>query len=148
MATKALKHVVLVVEGDPIDARRAIATITEATPGACVVTVATLQGARAALTAGLRPAWVLVDADLPDGPGLDLVRWLREQRDPALILMPAVVTARLGPGTSEDSERLLAQRAKASGLVVKPDADTHHDRALLDMARLWGDWRQSSGDRR
>jgi DNA-binding response OmpR family regulator len=76
-----------------------------------VTTSGTLAGAREALK-GLEPAVLLLDVNLPDGSGFDLLSELRREQ----VWTPAVfLTAR-----SEEADRLLGFAVGGDDYVVKP----------------------------
>lgn len=78
--------------------------------GFSVTTVGTLAAARQALRRRL-PALLVLDLGLPDGDGLDLCRWVRQQGDlPVLVL-----TCR-----DEEIDRVLGLEQGADDYVVKP----------------------------
>ncbi len=62
------------------------------------------------LLAGSRPGVLLVDLMLPDGNGLDLVRWARDQRPP----VPVVIMTGLG-----DEEHVVQGLEEGADLYIK-----------------------------
>ncbi len=69
-----------------------------------------VQTARDALD-GLDPTVVLVDVNLPDGKGFEIVEWLRDRENPPVIVMTS-------DGEAEDLEEL-ALRSGARAFVEK-----------------------------
>ncbi len=98
--------------------------------GYAVSVAQTAEAFRARVGTGREDAY-LVDVRLPDGSGIDLLRWLRSEDDPAPVIMIS------GHGTIADAVE--ATRAGAFDFLEKPLA---RERVLLavknalDQARL------------
>lgn len=107
--TKASQPAVLIVEDDP-----AMAFLYQEYLGGEGIGVATAGSIAAArrLIPDVAPAAVVVDVQLPDGSGLDLLGWIREQ---GLDLPAVAVTAHGSVRTAVD-----AMRAGAKDFLVKP----------------------------
>jgi DNA-binding response OmpR family regulator len=127
----------LVVEDDPVAARMACGAVDKA--GCFALPVTTVAGARAAVR-----EWpvdgALVDLALPDGAGMDFVRFLREDAEGRE--MPILIcTADSGRETVTE-----AIRAGASDFAVKPfDLRELSDRLRRLVASLpsrWDRWDQ------
>ncbi|MDX2104006.1 MAG: sigma-54 dependent transcriptional regulator [Alphaproteobacteria bacterium] len=107
--TKASQPAVLIVEDDP-----AMAFLYQeylSGEGIGVATAGSIAAARR-LIPDMAPAAVVVDVQLPDGSGLDLLGWIREQ---GLDLPAVAVTAHGSVRTAVD-----AMRAGAKDFLVKP----------------------------
>ena len=92
-----------------------------------VVDIAQTAGAfRARVGVGRKDAY-LVDVRLPDGNGIDLLRWLRSEDDPAPVIMIS------GHGTIADAVE--ATRAGAFDFLEKPLV---RDRVLLAVKNALG----------
>lgn len=115
----------LLLVDDHVSAREPLAELLNRQPGMIAVGQAsTLAEARALLAAGVDVDVALVDLDLPDGHGADLVRDLRRCAPGALVL---VLTA-----SRDRREHGRAVAAGASGVVHKSVSL----RALVESIRL------------
>ncbi|HZF97416.1 MAG TPA: response regulator [Pseudoxanthomonas sp.] len=139
-----MKPTLLLVEDDPISGRF-LAAALEALP-ATVEVARSLADAIAA--AGPHDLWLL-DANLPDGSGVDLLARLRERhpRVPALahtaddspLLTSRLLASGFGAVLVKPLTAVVLQRAvrEALGLDSAPDPGTGRDR--LDETPLWDD---------
>jgi CheY-like chemotaxis protein len=71
------------------------------------------------------PGLVLLDLRLPQVPGLDVLRWIREQ--PGLVQVPVIVIS----SSDQDSDVETAYRLGADAYIVKPASPAE----LLDIVR-------------
>jgi len=92
-------------------------------PGAEVVGACGDSATAFRMSVELRPDFVLMDVDLPDGSGIALTRRMREAHPEVKVL---VLTGRLEPNLVTE-----AKEAGASGFLVKTNASTE----LLDAVR-------------
>lgn len=84
-------------------------------PGARIIAADSLRSARQALAeAGFEPGLVLVDVGLPDGSGVELVRWLADHRPEALAVVVTIY--------DDDLHLFDAIAAGAQGYVLKSEA--------------------------
>lgn len=102
----------LLLVDDHVSAREPLAELLNRQPGMMVVGQAsTLGEARALLAAGIGVDVALIDLDLPDGHGADLVRDLRRCAPGALVL---VLTA-----SRDRREHAMAVAAGVAGVIHK-----------------------------
>lgn len=107
MIQDQLPHRILIVDDHPA-VRTGLATALEGAGLSCCGFAASKAEALAQL-AHLNPDGAIVDLNLPDGNGLDLIRWARKSsQDIALVML-----------TMSDNDLLAAMTAGASGYVNK-----------------------------
>lgn len=117
---------VLIVDDDDAVLQRLARVVGQVLPGANCVCAGTLSAAREQVC---RQAFsmVLLDVNLPDGSGLELLPWLRTQAPQA----EAVVVSSLG----DDATVLQAIRAGAVGYLLKNGSDAEMELSLASLQR-------------
>ncbi|MDB5326302.1 MAG: sigma-54-dependent Fis family transcriptional regulator [Phycisphaerales bacterium] len=107
---KVLAHQVLIVEDDPA-IRAGLKLLLLRHGRAEVLTAATLAEARQCLTTAA-PSHAIIDLNLPDGLGTDLLREMRTQGLPTRVML---LTASADPSLPERAKQLGAE-----GVLRKP----------------------------
>jgi two-component system LytT family response regulator len=114
---------VLIVDDEP-PARRRVAELLAAEPGAEVVGVAASGAEAVAAIRALRPDVVFLDVRMPDGTGLDVVRAVGPEAMPATVFV-----------TAYDQYALGAFDAAAVDYLVKPFDDERFEQAFRRARR-------------
>lgn len=109
MSPDQINHRILIVDDHPA-IRTGLATALENTGLSCCGYAASKAEALAQL-AHLNPDGMIVDLNLPDGNGLDLIRWARKNSDEIAIVMLTM--------SDNESDLIAAMTAGASGYVNK-----------------------------
>jgi DNA-binding NarL/FixJ family response regulator len=117
---------VLIVDDDDAVLQRLERVVRQVRPGASCSCAGTLAAAREQVCRG-DFSMVLLDVNLPDGSGLELLPWLRTQAPRA----EAVIVSSLG----DDATVLQAIRAGAVGYLLKNGSDAEMELSLASMAR-------------
>lgn len=133
---------ILLIEDSPEDAELIVAGLSRVVPGSQVTVISNGQDAvdffrRCGTPAGHNPrelpAFVLLDLNLPQVSGLDILKEIRQQ--PATRLLPVTVLSA--------SDRLDDVRAAtglgANSFIHKPVAGDELRNALIDIAHYWLD---------
>jgi RNA polymerase sigma factor (sigma-70 family) len=118
----------VILVDDHVAFLRPLAFVLEREPDLTVVAqVASLAEARRQLTTGLGADVALVDIDLPDGSGIDLIRALRAANPSAAALILS--------GTVDARTRALAIAAGACGVLHKSTAEPAEIAAAVRLVR-------------
>lgn len=121
------KGVVLIVDDDPM-MQILLRTLAEH-EGMTVQTAASAAQFRAVLV-GLDPALVVLDVELPDGSGIDLLRGMRSEdrhREVPVLMLS---------GHTDSASRESAFAAGANDYMVKPVAPAEFQRRLVQLIEL------------
>jgi len=116
-----------IVEDHPATAAIVQAAATTAFPGLVALADGRLSEARARLLAGYRPDLALIDLDLPDGSGIELLEQLR-QLHPGCVMVVATIYA-------DDGHLFPALRAGAQGYLLKDESRDRISEALRGIDR-------------
>ena len=119
-----MKHV-LIVEDIP-ETRRWLADIAVAAFPECKVHEAATVAAGVAAATGRKFCLALIDLGLPDGPGLDVLRFIQQQSPETICVITTVV--------GDDSHIVAALSAGAQGYLLKQQPPEQLSRQLLQMA--------------
>jgi DNA-binding NarL/FixJ family response regulator len=104
-------HSVLLLEDDPVTRDR-LAGIVTAAPGLdLAAAVSDVRSAMAWLGAHPAPAVLLADLQLPDGSGIDVIRWLRTHKPPTESMVISVF--------GDEAHVVAAIEAGATGYLLK-----------------------------
>jgi CheY-like chemotaxis protein len=128
-----LRGLILAADGDPAYARnlRKILTSVSVTPDDVVVVTDGGQVLDRLRTPKRRPCVVLLDAWLPEWPGLDVLEWIRRRR--GLRTLPVVLMS-----AGEDPTLMRhAARLRANAFLVKPYGPPAMTRILSAFAYAW-----------
>jgi len=118
-------HTVLLLEDDPVTRER-LAGIVDAAPGLqLVAAVGDVRSALAWLGAHAPPAVLLADLQLPDGSGIDVIRWLRRQAPASEAMVISVF--------GDEAHVVAAIEAGATGYLLK---DASADEIAQAIVRL------------
>ena len=118
-------HNVLLLEDDPVTRER-LAGIVEAAPGLqLAAAVGDMRSALAWLGAHAPPAVLLADLQLPDGSGIDVIRWLRTHAPASEAMVISVF--------GDEAHVVAAIEAGATGYLLK---DASADEIAQAIARL------------
>ena len=116
-------HTVLIVEDDPLTRRRLEAVVASVPLLQCVGSAGSASEARRALTDA--PDVLLVDLDLPDGNGIDLIR---EARASAGRTHAMVITV-----FADEKHVMAAIEAGAQGYLLKDGSAEYIGRSIADL---------------
>jgi DNA-binding NarL/FixJ family response regulator len=116
-------HTVLIVEDDPLTRRRLEAVVTSVPSLRWVGSAGNASEAREALN--LAPDVLLVDLDLPDGNGIDLIR---EARATATRTHAMVITV-----FADEQHVMAAIEAGAQGYLLKDGSADYIGRSIADL---------------
>lgn len=84
-------------------------------------------------------AWLLLDLDQPESPGIGVARYVRDQTDPAVAEAAIVIADEYqGQGAGTLLLGLLANRARANGITVFRNYVLSDNTAMLDLFRTLG----------
>lgn len=119
---------ILVVEDESATRARLAAIVDRHAGFALLAAVGTLADARAAID-GQHADVLLLDLGLPDGHGVDLIRWLREHRPAVEVLVISVM--------GDESSVLAAIESGAGGYLLKDSSDADVI-AAIDQLRAGG----------
>ena len=118
-------HSVLLLEDDPITRER-LAGIVQAAPGLTLAAaLADVRSALAWLGAHAPPAVLLADLQLPDGSGIDVIRWLRAHAPASEAMVISVF--------GDEAHVVAAIEAGATGYLLK---DATADEIAQAITRL------------
>lgn len=130
-ATTVAVPPVLVVEDSPTAAAVISHALHKSGLRNPVLVEETLAGATARLTGGHRPALVILDYELPDGHGVDL---LRAPRSKAALADVPVIMLSMHEGAAEIDE---AHRLGVTAYLVKPVAFEAVENLVRTLPRPW-----------
>jgi CheY-like chemotaxis protein len=99
-----------------------------------VLAVATGDEAIAALASRPLPRLVLLDHDLPDRSGLEVLQWIRAQQD--LCALPVLIVS----GSTHASDARAAYLLGANGYLLKPSTYEELQRLAQAVAGYWLDF--------
>lgn len=118
-------HSVLLLEDDPITRERLAEVVQAATGLTLAAAVADVRSALAWLGAHAPPAVLLADLQLPDGSGIDVIRWLRAHAPASEAMVISVF--------GDEAHVVAAIEAGATGYLLK---DATADEIAQAIARL------------
>jgi DNA-binding NarL/FixJ family response regulator len=116
---------VMIVEDDPVILDRLSNVVQSNDRLSLQASVSTVAKAKAALLA-VQPNVLLVDLDLPDGNGLELIQMMHSQGSDTAIMVISVF--------GDEWHILKAIAAGASGYLLKDDESIQIETAIIDLA--------------
>ncbi len=116
---------VMIVEDDPVILERLSNVVQSNDRLSLQASVSTVSKAKAEL-AEIQPSVLLVDLDLPDGNGLELIQMMHNQGSDTAIMVISVF--------GDEWHILKAIAAGASGYLLKDDESIQIETAIIDLA--------------